>query len=262
MRVDLHNHTYRCNHATGMPEEYILRAMDKKIDIFGFSCHAPMNYDPKFRMGYEEFKDYCIDIQRLQAKFSNQIEILLALEMDFLPNHLDLIHEDLLKAPLDYLIGSIHFLDDWGFDNPEFIGEYKKRDMLECWREYLASLKQMITTSLFQIVGHMDLLKVFNHQPPKILENQIQEVLEEIKKQNMALEINASGLRKPVKEQYPSERIIAMAFEQKVPIAFGSDAHSVEHVGFGYEQVIEIAKNIGYKEAVFFRKKQMFFYDF
>lgn len=262
MRVDLHNHTYRCNHATGMPEEYILRAMDKKIDIFGFSCHAPMNYDPKFRMGYEEFKDYCIDIQRLQAKFSNQIEILLALEMDFLPNHLDLLYEDLLKAPLDYLIGSIHFLDDWGFDNPEFIGEYKKRDMLECWKEYLASLKQMITTGLFQIVGHMDLLKVFNHQPPKILENQIQEVLEEIKKQNMALEINASGLRKPVKEQYPSERIIAMAFEQKVPIAFGSDAHSVEHVGFGYKQVIEIAKNIGYKEAVFFRKKQMFFYDF
>lgn len=262
MRVDLHNHTYRCNHATGTPKEYILKAMDKKIDIFGFSCHAPMNYDPKFRMGYEEFKDYCMDIQKLQAEFNEQIEILLALEMDFLPNHRDLMYEDLLKTPLDYLIGSIHFLDDWGFDNPEFIGEYKKRDMLECWREYLTSLKEMIKTNFFQIVGHMDLLKVFNHQPPKILENQIQEVLEEMKKQNMALEINASGLRKPVREQYPSKRIISMAFEQEIPITFGSDAHSVEHVGFGYEQVTEIARNVGYKEAVFFRKKQMFVYDF
>lgn len=262
MRVDLHNHTYRCNHATGSPREYILEAIKQGIDIFGFSCHAPMDYDPKFRMRSDEFVDYCRDIRGLQEEFSNKIEILLALEMDFLPNHLELMHKNLVEEPLDYLIGSVHFLDDWGFDNPEFIGEYKKRDMLDCWREYLQSLLQMVSSGFFQIVGHLDLLKVFNHQPPEVLNNQIGEVLEAIKQSNMALEINASGLRKPIAEQYPSKKILSMAFEQGVMITFGSDSHSVNHIGYGYELCKKYAQEVGYKQVVVFRKKQAYFYDF
>ncbi|MDE6959160.1 MAG: PHP domain-containing protein, partial [Helicobacter apodemus] len=42
MKVDLHNHTPFCNHATGSMEEYIQKAIEEKIDIFGFSCHNPM----------------------------------------------------------------------------------------------------------------------------------------------------------------------------------------------------------------------------
>ena len=41
MRVDLHNHTTLCNHASGTSEEYILRAIELGIDVYGFSDHAP-----------------------------------------------------------------------------------------------------------------------------------------------------------------------------------------------------------------------------
>ena len=50
LRIDLHNHTYLCNHASGTMEEYVQEAINKGIDIFGFSCHAPMNFDIKYRM--------------------------------------------------------------------------------------------------------------------------------------------------------------------------------------------------------------------
>ena len=50
MRVDLHYHTTFCNHATGSMEDYIKIAIELKIDIFGFSCHAPMDFEPKYRM--------------------------------------------------------------------------------------------------------------------------------------------------------------------------------------------------------------------
>ena len=50
MRVDLHNHTTLCNHAEGTVDEYIQRAIELGIDEYGFSDHAPMNYDPKYRM--------------------------------------------------------------------------------------------------------------------------------------------------------------------------------------------------------------------
>lgn len=262
MRVDLHNHTYRCKHAEGAPEEYILRAIEQKIDIFGFSCHGPMEYDKKFRMEYTEFQDYCNDILKLKEKYQDKIEILLALEMDFLPHRLELLNQDLLEAPLDYLIGSIHFLDDWGFDNPEFIGEYKKRNMEDCWNEYLESISKMAKSGFFQVVGHFDLLKVFNQQPSNKLLPKIQEVLDIISQNQVAIEINASGLRKPVQEQYPSRNILQMAYERGVMITFGSDAHHKDQVGYGYETCREIAKSVGYTEAVFFRKKQKYVYKF
>jgi len=49
MRIDLHNHTIRCNHATGTIDEYIQRAIELGVDIYGFAEHAPMNFDPHYR---------------------------------------------------------------------------------------------------------------------------------------------------------------------------------------------------------------------
>ena len=34
MRVDLHNHTTLCNHATGTVEEYVQRAIELGIDEY------------------------------------------------------------------------------------------------------------------------------------------------------------------------------------------------------------------------------------
>ena len=69
------------------------------------------------------------------------------------------------------------------------------------------------------------------------------------------MEINASGLRKPCKEQYPSKEILSLAFEIGVPITFSSDAHALEHVGFGYEHCRALAKEVGYTHAFAFKDK-------
>ena len=51
MRIDLHNHTILCHHATGTIEDYIQTAIGQKIDIFGFSDHAPIaNFNDGYRM--------------------------------------------------------------------------------------------------------------------------------------------------------------------------------------------------------------------
>ena len=58
MRVDLHNHTTLCNHATGTMEEYIQKAISLNIDIFGFSDHAPMDFEPEYRMSLAQTSSY------------------------------------------------------------------------------------------------------------------------------------------------------------------------------------------------------------
>ena len=57
MRIDLHNHTTLCNHATGSMEEYVQKAIELGIDEFGFSEHAPMDFDQKYRLDISK-KDY------------------------------------------------------------------------------------------------------------------------------------------------------------------------------------------------------------
>ena len=68
MRVDLHNHTVLCNHADGSMEDYIKKAIELKIDIYGFSDHAPMPFDPKYRMKSSEKNKYEEDVLFLKEK--------------------------------------------------------------------------------------------------------------------------------------------------------------------------------------------------
>ena len=150
MRVDLHNHTSLCKHASGTMEEYIQKAIKEKIDIFGFSCHNPMEFDKQYRMDFAELPFYLQQIEELRAKYAPQISIKMALEIDFLPHLLD---ERILSLPLDYRIGAVHFLGNWGFDNPEFIREYAKRDINACWEQYFETTKQMAMSGKFDIVA-------------------------------------------------------------------------------------------------------------
>ena len=259
MRVDLHNHTVRCNHATGTIDEYIKKAISLGIDIYGFSEHAPMDFDPKYRLGFEQMDAYTNDVYQAKERYKKEITILLGYEVDYLAGHMD---SRVLDAKVDYLIGSVHFVDKWGFDNPEFIGEYENRNIDEIWQAYFDAIESMAKSKHFDIVGHFDLIKVFKFMPNKDIRLLAKKALKAIKESNMVLEINVAGLRKPVKELYPSLPLLQEAYALDIPITFGSDAHAVEQVGFGYENALAMAKEVGYSKAVTFNNRQREFISF
>ena len=250
MRIDLHNHTTRCNHAEGTIDEYIQRAIELGIDIYGFSEHAPMDFDEKYRLPFSDMEAYAKDILDAREHYKNDIEILFGYEVDYLPGHMD---ERVLNANVDYLIGSVHFIDKWSFDNPEFIGGWKSKDIDEIWKAYFEATEAMVKTGKFDIVGHLDLIKVFKYMPKQDIRILAKDVLKAIKDSNMVLELNAAGLRKPIGEIYPSPQLLEEAYALEIPITFSSDAHAVDQVGFGYDKVISLAKETGYTKAVTFQ---------
>jgi len=89
IRVDLHNHTTRCNHAEGTVDEYIQRAIELGIDIYGFSEHAPMDFDENYRLKFDEMDAYVSDILGAKKRYKNDIDILLGYEVDWLQGHMD-----------------------------------------------------------------------------------------------------------------------------------------------------------------------------
>jgi len=254
MRVDLHNHTTLCNHATGSMEDYIKKAIELKIDIFGFSCHAPMDFEPEYRMNLEQSKIYEQDILDLKEKYKDKIKILLAYEVDYMDNQA-FIEQDILNANVDYLIGSVHFIDKWGFDNPQFLAIYQEKDINMIWEEYFATVSKMVKSGYFDIVGHLDLIKVFKYLPTKNIIDIAYQTMIDIKNSNMVLEINSAGFRKPIKEQYPSRELLNLAFKLDIPITFSSDAHSIEQVGYKYNETLQVAKDVGYTKCVIFENK-------
>ena len=254
MRVDLHNHTVLCNHAEGTMEEYIQKAIDLGIDVYGFSEHAPMkNFEDGYRLILEKQKYYEDSIKNLKELYENQIEIILGYEVDFLEG--DYILDSIINAPVDYLIGSVHYLGKWGFDNPEFISEYKNKNIDKIWEDYFEAVKLMAKMGKFNIAGHLDLIKVFNYLPNKEVKMIAQDALKQIKISNMTVEINAAGLRKPVKQLYPSKDILELCSELDIPITFSSDAHSVDQIGFAYDEAVSLAKEVGYSKCNIFRNK-------
>ena len=259
MIVDLHNHTPLCNHAIGGIDEYIEAAIKSGTKYFGFSDHAPMDFDPKYRMAFSDMLSYEKDVLDAKEKYKDKIEILLGYEVDYLKGHMD---ERVLNAEVDYLIGSVHFLEGWGFDNPEYIRRYKDQDIDEIWQKYFDTIEEMANSKLFDIVGHLDLIKVFKFMPKGNINQMAEGALKAIKNADMVLELNVAGYRKPIGEAYPSLNLLTQAYELGIPITFASDAHKPEQVSMFNDEVIKMARNVGYTECALFKNRKREFIKF
>jgi histidinol-phosphatase (PHP family) len=246
MKVDLHNHTVLCNHAIGSVDEYVEAAIAQGTEYFGFSDHAPMEYDYEYRMSFDQIELYEQLVRSVQERYKEKITVLLGYEVDYLPGYMD---DRILKRPCDYLIGSVHFIDEWGFDNPDYIHKYEGADMDVIYTRYFELIEAMALCGKFDIVGHLDLLKVFNFFPKTDIRLLAQKALKAIKKANMVIEINVSGLRKPVSEAYPSPMLLESIAQLAIPITFSSDAHRPDQVGMFTNEVESLLRTFGYNEC-------------
>lgn len=261
MKVDLHNHTYLCKHATGIMEDYVQKAIDENIDVFGFSDHNPMHLDHRHRMLDHHKKDYTSMFNDVKKNYENDIKLLFAYEFDYLDYGMN---TELLKGKMDYVIGSVHFIKDIMVDDTKVIELYAKRaeifknknaDLM--WKDYFEQIKKMAKTGLFDIVGHIDLVKILTlEEPKKDLRLIVKDALKAIKESGMSIEINAGGLRKSVKDTYPSKKLLEEIYSYDIPITFGSDAHEVSDIGFKKDYCESLAKEIGYNKCVYYEDRQ------
>jgi histidinol-phosphatase (PHP family) len=189
-----------------------------------------------------------------KEKYRDKINILIGYEVDYIRGYVD---DRVISADVDYLIGSVHFIDEWGFDNPEFIGQYKNKNIDEIWQKYFDTIEEMANSKLFDIVGHIDLIKIFKFMPKKSIKDLSKKALLAIKKSGMSIELNVAGYRKPIGEAYPSKEILEEAYKLDIPITFGSDAHSKEQVSMFSSEILELAKSVGYTKCAIYNKRKL-----
>ena len=257
-KVDYHVHTPLCGHAHGEPAEYVEQALKMGLSEIGFSDHAPLvaYQDSRYTMREDELPRYHAMIEAVQKKYP-KFSIKLGLEADFIPGFEAKTRAMLAGYPYDFVIGSIHFIDNWAFDDPDQHVRWKDKDINRVYRDYYELLRQSAASGLFDIMGHVDLVKKFGHRASEDLSEDIQETAKVFKKSGVTVEINTSGLRKPVKEIYPSLDVLKIYQKAGVPITFSSDSHEPLDVGRDYDKASALAKAAGYGEYRVFRKRKV-----
>lgn len=257
--VDYHMHTPLCGHAEGDPMEYARQAIKVGLKEIGFSDHAPLlsHKDPTITMDHSQLPVYQHMIESVRAEFSDEITILVGIEADFIPGFEQRTKTLLDSYPYDYVIGSVHFIAEWGFDDPIQLKEWNKKDVNKVYREYYRLLRKSALSRMFNIMAHIDLVKKFDFRPTEDMNEEIEETAKVFKKTGVVVELNSSGLRKPVREIYPSPVILKILFQKGVPITFGSDAHEPGDVGRDFDKSRELALAAGYSEYAVFRNRQI-----
>lgn len=264
MLIDYHTHHERCGHAVGRLEEYIVVALQKGIKEIGLSDHqpvlhiAPEDLLPEVAMPLEELPLYVQEALELQEKYRGQIEVRVGLEADWVEGYGEQVRELLAKYPFDYVIGSVHFLGDWDHTDSRQLAGWDKRDVYETYAEYFQQVRLAAASGLFDTIGHIDVIKRFGYVPERSYDDLLEQTVVAVRDAGVCVEVNASGLRYPCAEQFPSRKMLAMLRAHNVPLTVGSDAHQPHFVGEGLVQVYALLREVGYTHVHGFRGRQRY----
>ena len=254
---DSHTHTPLCKHAQGEPRAYVQAAKAAGLQGLVFTDHSPMPawFDPEVRMELEELPFYHALLEQVRVEAGN-FYVGIGLEADYHPGTEYFVKRLLSSYDYDYIIGSVHYLGAWPFDNPRYAGEFAERDLREVYRAYFKLVAEAARTGLFHAIGHLDLPKVMGYRPPEGYADLAEEALQVIAAEGLALDVNTAGWRKKAAEIYPSPELLARAQALKIPVVLGSDAHRPEDVAHRFADAMGILRSLGYTQAVVFKAGQ------
>lgn len=258
--ADYHLHTPLCLHAEGHPREYAAQALALGLAEIGMSDHNPMpEHFDDWRMPISDFPVYLDMVEEARADVP-EIPIRLALECDFIAGRGSWIEKQSRMASFDYLIGAVHYIaPGWDVDNPKHLSRWKDTGAVEhIWDQYWKLYREMIHTQLFDFHAHPDLPKKFGLRPEGDLRRYYEPTVQALLDTNSVFEVSTAGLRKDVKEIYPSRDFLDLAFSAGVPIVISSDSHAPGEVGIHFDQALALVREVGYRTTVRFKGRQRF----
>jgi len=262
MLVDYHTHHYRCGHATGTLDDYVEVAIGAGLDEIGLSDHSPIFHlgadshpHPRTAMSQHELPAYIDEIQAVRARFADRITVRLGIESDYVLGWDEHYRQLWRQYPLDYVIGSVHWLGEWSIFSRE-LSPGQSAD--EVYAMYLHTTQAAARSGVYDIIGHLDCLKTNGHIPDLSITPLLEATVRVLAECDVAIELNTSGWQKSVADCYPRAELLACCHHYGVPVTLSSDAHAPELVAAGFERAIVLLREIGYRElATFVQRKRV-----
>jgi histidinol-phosphatase (PHP family) len=137
--------------------------------------------------------------------------------------------------------------------SPEF---YTGKNVDDIYRSYFELLYQAVESGLFDILGHPDLLRIYNNKPSFDPEYLYRELAGRLSRHDMAYEINTNGRNRPLADFYPDRRYLKLFREKDVPVCVNSDSHFPERIGQYFDEAYRLLSDAGYSEMCIFKGRE------
>ncbi len=170
------------------------------------------------------------------------IKVRFGIEVCYIPETVNLLIGVLNRFKFDFLTGSVHYIDGWGFDHKKEF--WKDINVNRTYKRYYEIMKDLIQTGLFIGLAHPDSIKCFGYYPGYDLLDTYNEISILLNKQGMYAEQSGGLALNYGFSELGMNRIMLKTFKQNnVKIMTASDAHKPEHIGMNIEKLQKLIDN-------------------
>lgn len=250
--VTCHTHTVYSGHGEGSVEEVAAAAAAAGATTLAFTEHYPLSaaWDPDHgvSMSRDEEARYLAEIAAARDAHPG-MDIVCGCEVDWLGGREDRVLDAEALSPYAWVLGSVHYLDGWAFDDPSIVESWSEHGSIDdVWRRYFEVWCDAASSSMpFDAMSHPDLVKKFGFLPSFDPAPLYRRAAEAVRAAGRMIEVNTSGAWCPCEEMYPAPAFLREFCRAGVECSVGSDAHAPENVVRGIEDAYRLMREAGYR---------------
>ncbi len=198
----------------------------------------------------------CLDELRRTAAGA-AIPVRFGVEADFFPETWEKTLHILASLGLDYVIGSIHYLDRFPVDSSADDWQPLTQTQIDAkYRLYWKRIRQLAESGGCDFIGHLDLPKKFGFYPLDDMTEHETSALDAIATAGVAVELNTSGWDKDCNDAYPSEKLLRQAHAHGIPVVLSADAHCPGEIARHYRRGADRLRACGYTTMQIYQGRQ------
>lgn len=263
MTADVHMHSTFSSDSDSSPEEMILGAIGKGLEVICFTDHYDkdnMDWGPEDIFDPEEYFRVLLP---LREKYKGQIDVRIGVEVGLQPHLAPYYAEFVKKYPFDFVIGSVHSIKKSDIAFGTLLKIHTDEEMYRMTFE--ETLTDVRLDGSFDVLGHLDYVVRYGKGKEacysyKKYADLIDEILRELIAKGKGLELNMAGLKYGLPFAHPHPDILKRYRELGGEIiTVGADGHKPAHIAYDFHKVSDILRGCGFDYYAEFRERKPFF---
>ena len=273
---DYHVHTAFSTDSDAPMEKMVEKAISLNHKSICFTDHIDYGFPKELGSFLFDIPSYLEEIARLKKIYGRQIFIYQGVEMGIKPDVCENCKSLTDNFPFDFVIGSTHLVENKDPYYPDFWEGISEEKGMQ--KYYEATLENIRCDLDFDVYGHIDYIIRYTPSvmalrreekmiPPQLYDAMktfgdiIDTILKELIARGKGLECNTAGFHYGLSHPNPHESILKRYLELGGEIlTIGSDAHDPTRLGYAFEKIPALLKQVGFRYYTTFQSRKPIFH--